>query len=188
MKPIKGQMWFVRFGGLSPVKQDGYVAREEHDPLDPKYDLLCSQPFHAPPARHGVYAFVWPYIDTFMLGGRNFDSRRMEWVKDKNGNHISESHSDFKKHKDPWMEKDKAGEWCVVKHKKPKKFQHSGNLWHHLDVPHNEVLAAKHSWTLTNTRAFKKALLRVVGLEFKRCKQKGYGICTDMLEVFIERL
>ncbi len=42
---------FVRWGGLSPVKQKGY--RKPSKILD----------FNKPPSRKGIYAFVWPLID-----------------------------------------------------------------------------------------------------------------------------
>lgn len=46
---------FVRYGGLSPVPQKGFSK---------KFPTL-----HSPPERSGFYAFVWPYIEMFLLSG-----------------------------------------------------------------------------------------------------------------------
>ena len=48
-------MKFVRYGGLSSVRQRGYDAN--------------STGFHSPPARRGIYAFIWPYVEWFLLNG-----------------------------------------------------------------------------------------------------------------------
>jgi len=44
---------FIRFGGLSPVKQRGYTTNDEE------------RGFHTPPARKGIYAFPRGYIELF---------------------------------------------------------------------------------------------------------------------------
>ncbi len=46
-------MEFVRFGDLTPV---------DYKKLDPdKFG-----PFHSPPARKGIFAFIYPYIDQYL--------------------------------------------------------------------------------------------------------------------------
>lgn len=52
---------FVRFGGLSPVIQEGYGKDS----------------YHAPPARKGFYAFPESTIERFLLSTDVFDQRRM---------------------------------------------------------------------------------------------------------------
>lgn len=51
-------MKFCRWGGLSPVKY------KKH-----KYDRgkEFSSQFHKPPCRYGIYAFPWPWIETFLV-------------------------------------------------------------------------------------------------------------------------
>lgn len=44
-------MDFTRLGGLSAVKYN---------------KLAHNEPFHRPPKKAGVYAFIWPYIDQFL--------------------------------------------------------------------------------------------------------------------------
>lgn len=66
---------FARFGGLSSVKQKGYDA---------------SMPtFHSPPARKGIYAFIYPYIEMFLLSGKqsSIESKhsKFEYIKDHTG-------------------------------------------------------------------------------------------------------
>ena len=58
-------MTFVRFGGLSPVKQKGFTTDSDTG-------------FHSPPARKGIYAFVDGYIETFLLGGGYGDPSKKE--------------------------------------------------------------------------------------------------------------
>ena len=46
-------MQFSRVGGLSPVKYD----RKSHRGLE----------YHRPPARKGIYTFIWPYFEPFLV-------------------------------------------------------------------------------------------------------------------------
>lgn len=48
-------MKFVRLGGLSPVK---YKRVPGDDPM--------GFSGHTPPTKHGIFAFPWPYIETFL--------------------------------------------------------------------------------------------------------------------------
>lgn len=57
-KPVK----FCRYGGLSRKHQKGYG----------------SLTFHAPPARRGYYAFVWPYIEFFLLTGYTQNQEKVQ--------------------------------------------------------------------------------------------------------------
>ena len=45
-------MYFVRYGGLSRVNHKKFFKKEEG--------------FHIPPAKKGIYAFIWPYVDPFL--------------------------------------------------------------------------------------------------------------------------
>jgi len=47
----------ARYGGLSPVKQTHYTT---------DYDNMT---YHGAPEKYGIYAFLYPYIDWFLLGG-----------------------------------------------------------------------------------------------------------------------
>lgn len=48
-------MKFARVGGLSPVKYKKGAGRFD------------AKGFHAPPEQHGIYAFIWPYIELFLV-------------------------------------------------------------------------------------------------------------------------
>lgn len=64
--PKKGNEIFVRYGGLSLVKQKGY------DPSMPT--------FHSPPSNKGVYAFPLKCIEFFLCAHRkNFLKQRKEF-------------------------------------------------------------------------------------------------------------
>lgn len=51
---------FVRWGGLSPVKQRGFKQTKSEDAT-----------FHSPPAKKGIYAFPVKWIEKFLLGGKD---------------------------------------------------------------------------------------------------------------------
>lgn len=57
-KPVK----FCRYGGLSRKHQKGYG----------------SETYHAPPTRRGFYAFVWPYVEFFLLTGYTQNQEKLQ--------------------------------------------------------------------------------------------------------------
>lgn len=66
-------MKFSRFGGLSAVRQKHYVVGEDKS-------------FHNPPRRKGVYAFVYGYEESFLLGGDKDRSKGYsQTIKNRNG-------------------------------------------------------------------------------------------------------
>lgn len=88
---------FARYGGLSSVNQTGY---------DPHTD-----DFHSPPARRGFYAFVWPFIEVFLLGADcTKDPRtigaKFTYVRDNVGVIITDLHPEYEsyysKHEKYW--------------------------------------------------------------------------------------
>ena len=136
---------FVTYGGLSPTKQKGYG----------------NTTFHAPPASRGIYAFVWPYIEHFLLGGGEFidpkirgkgQRQRMSYVKDKDGNVVTSDHPDWEKlsgvrdsdrnknrsfHREiPGAKEnddyDKKYKQFLYRDNSRKKFKYNGPIWHHL--------------------------------------------------------
>ena len=58
---------FVRWGGLSLVKQKGYKPHLANPPFTDFGEYMSS--LHSPPARRGIYAFIWPYVDIYLLSG-----------------------------------------------------------------------------------------------------------------------
>lgn len=179
---LKNQPVFVRFGGLSSVPQDGYTTNPEAS-------------FHSPPARRGVYAFVVPFVDTFLLGGKDFDPRRQEYVRDHRGEIITNDHPDYEKMMNRGQFKYgtrelKDGRYALVVNKKPVKFHYDGPIWSHLTdkVSHEEVLATKGSWIKTEMPTYVKALRKEIG-EYQFHKQRtGFGYTVDHMEVFMEKV
>jgi hypothetical protein len=144
------ELWFVTYGGINPTKQKGY---------DPKQ--IGQGGMHYPPARSGFYAFVWPYVEKFLLGGSKFVDpkargkgarNRLAYVRDKEGKIITSDHPDYERlamkdknwsltrtkdnQPDDPNEPDR-GDWADYKHMlyrnvNRKKFKYEGPLWHHL--------------------------------------------------------
>ena len=162
-KPVK----FVRWGGLSPVKQIGY------DPAMPTY--------HSPPAKKGIYAFVWPYIELFLLTGNEVIKNNHKWQK--TGKIILYPGSNYSEPE--------------VKLQKPRKFTYEGDIWHHLgnNLHGAKILQIKGKWFLTSFNDFVEAL----GKELHKMKWSIFPTlktipnnptshwAKDHLEVFIER-
>ena len=170
MRKLHGkQIKFCRWGGLSPVKQKGY---------DPKMPT-----FHSPPMRKGIYAFVWPYIETFLLTGKT------------GNNHVWSKETSYS---EKWK--------CEGEILKPSRiFVYDGDLWHHLGehLRSKEIKRRKGSWVKTSYNKYCKALCKELHTTkssyFNNHHKWGYdtrcssnnptwGWSMDHLEVFIERI
>jgi hypothetical protein len=192
--PYKAKsLTFVTYGGLSATKQLGFKK---------------STTFHAPPARRGIYAFVWPYIERFLLGSVYADPKyrgkgqrqRATYVKDKDGNPITSDHPEYEKASQvnknwsftrtqdnkPWdreendWEKEKPVQ-VLYQNAARKKFQYSGDIWHHLtNVPEHTVINRHGDWVKTDMKTFMDALRK----ELVVIKKQHYS--KDHLEVFID--
>jgi hypothetical protein len=87
---------FARYGGLSSVNQRGYHA--------------VPPTFHTPPATRGFYAFVWPFIELFLLGADctkdpKTIGAKFKYVRDNKGVIITNLHPDYEaysKHEKYW--------------------------------------------------------------------------------------
>lgn len=180
---------FVTYGGLSLTKQRGFG---KEDPT-----------FHAPPARKGIYAFVWPYIEKFLLGGAEFidpkqrgkgQRQRMKYVKDKEGNVISSDHPDWEKSNQGEKGKnwsfsrerpdstetddyDKQYTHFLYNNAARKKFKYNGPLWHHLHefVRQDKILDEKGEWVKTDMATFKEALKKELHRVMKADMEFGKG-------------
>jgi hypothetical protein len=150
--------------------------------------------FHSPPKRKGIYCFVHPYYEPFLLGGdfSNIKTKhpKFEYVKDKDGNRVEFDNNDennweqnfmkyyttigggyYDKETGDWIQTDDPHYW--VKPKKPKVFTYTGTLWHHLGEhlkPH-QIIQEKGCWYLTTyedyEEAFKKEKSRAVKFQSK---------------------
>jgi predicted nucleotidyltransferase len=186
---------FVTYGGLGLNKQRGYDKDSDN--------------FHKPPARHGIYAFVWPYIEKFLLGGNDLvnpkkrgkgQRNRVQFVKDKDGNLITSKHPEFPKHADisknwtmPHNDDAENPEWKLYQNSSRKKFSYAGPLWHHLEVPEFAVLARNGHWVKTDMDTYKKALKKELHSmlrgddSWRGAFQSSFKFSSkDHLEVFID--
>ena len=175
--PFKAkELQFVTYGGLSLNKQKGFDQARRGEAVT----------FHSPPARKGIYAFVWPYVKKFLLGGYHDPKKRgkgqrnrVEYVRDKEGNIITSDHPDYEKQADvqknwsisrpkPGIPDDKLDslDWkdrqtsFLYNNTSRKKFSYSGPLWHHLKdkVSQDKISNEKGEWIKTDMDTFIKAL------------------------------
>ena len=173
-KPSTGR--FLRFGGLSPVKQRGFTTDKEAT-------------FHSPPARKGVYAFPENCIEIFLLGGGYGDpdtkggANRFTYVKDSKGVRLTQDHPAWKSAVESekyWPKQGKLKEGAVLNedgeyydyddHEQfliekvhPRRFEYTGDIWHHLDThtPRQKIKQRKGSWVKTSTPAYLEAFKRM---------------------------
>lgn len=171
MPKVKNKgMTFVRYGGLSPVKQKGFRSNPH------EYD------YHTPPARKGIYAFPEYWVEMFLLGG-DMDSfgvkNRVEIVKDKDGNPIHNRHPLYDKmleRGDKYWSRNTNKLWpdafpdggdfsesdyisYVAKNVTPRKFTYNGPIWHHLEehIRGGPIMKKRGEWVLTDMDIYKKA-------------------------------
>jgi len=165
-------MKFVRFGGLSSVYQEQYKAVDKS--------------FHNPPKKRGCYAFVYGYIDKFLIGTTyepGHISNKSYWLRDDNGNKIKcddlfytvkvkKSYSiEFISKISPIYIKLLKKQKIKVKDincykgytfvlKKPKVFEYNGEIWHHLgeNLKPEQIIESNGSWVKTSMGDFELAL------------------------------
>jgi hypothetical protein len=193
------KMKFVRFGGLSPVKQTHYETGEDKG-------------FHNPPRRRGLYAFPYPYIERFLLGATDDPtniSHKTQWLKDENGNKIKSEdfHGDYDpktdkmtinpkyikllkklgiQQKDIWGTRGEDNISYVTVMKRPRTFEYDGDIWHHLGhrLKPEQILGVSGSWTKSTMDDYFIALT----LEFRSAKKdmiktmKEYTAISDLMK------
>lgn len=79
---VRNKIQFCRYGALSPVKYERSWQNLKINPEDLGY--------HSPPCREGMYAFVFPFIEKFLLSAPTFSGLdspypKVTFIKDKNG-------------------------------------------------------------------------------------------------------
>jgi hypothetical protein len=195
------ELTFVTYGGLSATKQRGYNSKE-------------NPTMHSPPARKGIYAFVWPYIEQFLLGGYHDPKERgkgqrnrISYVRDKNGNVVNSDHPDYEKlankeknwsfsrtvDNKPWddekndWEKEKAI-YVLYNNTNRKKFKYGGEIWHHLEgyCPEWTIVNRRGGWVKTDMITFINAFKREIAKTQIPSARHPYTSVMDHLEVFIE--
>lgn len=162
------KLTFIRYGGLSSVVQKGYRA-----------DMPG---FHSPPARRGIYAFPWPYVEHFLLGSITFVPTRMVWVRDKDGNRIGYGHPDYESFSGKVFSCIDGGNYFLARHIKPKKFTYDGDIWHHIQVPRRAIILEKGGWFLSRMEDYREVLPKEVS------SIKRHNCVMDHLEVFLEKV
>lgn len=163
---------FVRFGGLSPLKQEHYISDEEN------------KSFHNPPVKKGNYAFPEHYIEYFLIGSTNEPkhiSGKAEWVK-VDGKKVVIEKNDFEydrfnntyifnkeiinllklknlKLKNVNVHLNDDDTYSLIHLKKPKIFEYKGEIWSHFInfVKPQDVIEIKGSWVKTTYEVYVNA-------------------------------
>jgi len=161
----------ARYGGLSPVKQKHYTTN---------YDEMT---FHGAPEKYGMYAFLWPYIDWFLLTG--------------NTGKMKDDSKEYKNKRESLN--------CSYK-----RFSVDGEIWIHLDVPAKYqymILDERGSWIKIHSDNFVLLFKKVYAIttgEAIELERNGFGsseindldktiksafkfFTTDHLEIFVPK-
>jgi hypothetical protein len=125
----KGCLILSRVGGLSPVKQKNTSA----------------------PAKKGLWAFMWPWIDTFLLGSTNDRGISKE---------------------------DSITRGQQLKTEGLRKFKYCGYLWTHFDVP-GKMVARKGMWNLVHSGDLATVAPRAYQYNLKDARQEYYNRLTE---------
>jgi len=212
MKEAYESMKFIRYGGLSALKQTHIKTKDE-------------EYYHLPPKKKGFFAFPAGYVDTFLLTATwepTNISNKSSWVYKEDGSKLS--YEEYSKDKKFWIKyfkklgiKDKNVYYSresgyAFYLKPPRTFEYNGPLWHHLvyEVKPEMIWEKKGTWVKTSVEDYIKAFainkhkyLRehhktmaqfddVSVKSLFKGKQDPYncpmGFVKDELEVFIERL
>jgi len=138
---------FVRFGKLAMVNQKGYGKNT----------------FHAPPAPRGFYAMPLRYQEWFLVGSMDTyqPKQTLNYPKHPGEDATQEELEEFYKKKNKIF-RSRAHKFTV---------DNKVELWHHLDVPNNEVISRHNSWVKTSIRTWKKA----IGKESTRLRAESGG-------------
>ncbi len=77
-KHIRNNILFVRYGSLNATKHDFFLNNKNEGT------------YHSPPANKGIYAFVYPYIEKFLLSNDKYsgiksENPKLTYPRDKNG-------------------------------------------------------------------------------------------------------
>ena len=161
----------ARYGGLSPIKQKHYTTN---------YDEMT---YHGAPEKYGIYAFIWPYIDWFLING---DTGK---IKDN---------TDGLKNKRSRLN-------CTYK-----RFSVDGEIWIHLEIPpkyQHMILDERGNWVKIHSDDFVKLFKKVYAIDTGEAidlERRGWGseeeidlnktikkayqfFTTDHLEVFVPK-
>lgn len=174
-------MEFVRWGGLSPVKQKGRFVPDKilNNPGDQDFGFFGT--YHRPPVRNGVYAFIPEAIEMFLIAWKIYS-------KKPNDKGIYPLKKEFEH---------------------PRRFNYSGKIWTHIFINSPEITyyRRRDSWYETDTDSFQIILKKhkwelsketTSGKKDEWCRSqckdfadfvKTWKIYSkDHFEVFIERI
>lgn len=164
----------ARYGGLSHKKQKSYGRNN----------------FHSPPEKVGLFTFLYPYIDWFLIGG-NFTNNNDLKIKSFAEGFNWETDDNFK-NKHASLTDQAKYRICYV----------DGYVWTHMlpkEKLYKYVLAKKGSWYKVHSSNIDKFITLEINTSQKFQKQKGWGIksniqlnsmygtSTDHLEIFVPK-
>jgi len=207
---------FLRFGGLSSVKQKHYLPEHDED-----------KSFHNPPRKKGIYAFPHKCVDKFLLGATNHPAQKNAktfWIKDENGNMLTNEELEFDDKGDyvaskklrrilkskkiklsdvyyqpkkyyTYDELDEMPEdyyddlkYYLTAYVKPKIFKYEGEIWHHFldETKPGEILDRSGDWILSTYENYCKIFKRVRHRDLKWIHETWSEFCPDVSPNFNE--
>lgn len=90
---IRNKIKFVRYGDLSSIKHKKYVKNKINNKVKDYEEWDGEIGFHSPPCKRGIYAFVYPYVEKFLLSspscsGVESSHPKLTYVRDQKGDKI----------------------------------------------------------------------------------------------------
>ena len=108
--------------------------------------------FHAPPASRGFYAMPKRFQEYFLVGSTDdFQPKQISLPKDDKFKNSETGETDWDA-----MRKKKKERMSDIRHEFT--IDIDTELWHHLDIPNNEVIARHNSWIKSSYKAWEKAI------------------------------
>jgi len=220
----KSEIKFLRFGDLSPIKQTGYKKDTFHSaPVKKGFYAFVDfmiEPFllggyNPAGTKHSKRKYVKDEKGDKIIVGRFYEDKdkppideydkHFEWVifvDDDEMERLEKRYGSKQKNLFTSTERHRNGFIYMTTMKKPKRFKHEGEIWHHHTdhVPHHLVLKRSKEWVLTDFDTFVKAFNKAIieHINFQNSWRKEYKaseinvrskqFSKDVFEVFIERL
>jgi len=167
------QLEFIRWGGLSPVKQKRFVPdkilydRKQHE----EFGFFGT--FHRPPARKGVYAFIPGFIEMFLVAWKMYKEVDGKSVLKKEYEHARKFRYSGKI-------------WTHIYEVDPSvTYYRKRDCWYETDTDSLEYLIKIHKWRLSK-EACNDEWMEVK--DFSSFMRAWKLFDKDHFEVFIERV
>jgi len=166
-------MEFVRWGGLSAVKQKERFVPDKILKSDHEIGT-----FHRPPTRRGIYAFLPDCIEMFLVAWKLFDKEK----QDENGRNILK-----KEFEHPRRFSYSGKIWTHIHVNHPQvTYYRKRDSWYETDTDSLPIILKLHKWELNNEGSNDSFFGQAK--DFPEISRVWRRFCKDHFEVFIERV